>query len=157
MGWYYITSWMYHLIVTRDVDFKIRLTISESKADSVAWKLLIIRLTKFMTKKFMTKIHLPEETLKVLTTFSIDMHDILLKVLICLFSWRRFLSSFCTASKEPENSLPSFVGKLNVFKAINSTFRVHPLLLLSWVLLQYFTKKNPEGRSRILIIYLVWY
>ena len=77
MGYYCINLWTYNFTVTRNVAFKIRVTFSESKLDSVAWKLLIIRLTKF---------HLPEETPKVLTTLSIDIQDTLLKDLICLFS-----------------------------------------------------------------------
>ena len=85
VGWFYINLWINNFIVTRNVAFKIRVTFSESKVDSAAWKLLIIRLIKF---------HLPEETSKVLTTFSIDIQDILLKDSICLFSWRWFLSLF---------------------------------------------------------------
>ena len=45
VGLYYINSWKYNFIVTRNVAFKIRVTFSESKLDSVAWKPLIIRLT----------------------------------------------------------------------------------------------------------------
>ena len=85
VGWLYINLWINNFIVTRNVAFKIRVTFSESKVDSVAWKLLIIRLIKF---------YLPEETSKVLKTFSIDIQDILLKDSICLFSWRWFLSLF---------------------------------------------------------------
>ena len=144
--------WTYNFIVTRNVAFKIRVTFSESKVDSAAWKLLIIRLIKF---------HLPEETSKVLTTFSIDIQDILLKDSICLFSWRWFLSLFLHCVQTAWEFTTLVCRQIKRFQSNRKHFSSSKSTSFAIVKLGpppifYKNKKNPEGWSRTLLIYLVW-